>query len=146
MTQTLHHSERLELLYMLDRDNKIPKSKAVCSGCADTHNQSLFSLESLAQSSRERHCLGSAGRLWICPHWVFDHNLITTSARPHWSHTCGGKGWQVLAPILDYKKVNCGYRMANRGDSQQRRRAVEKARGRRSQSNERMHLQAFANQ
>lgn len=104
MTQTLHHSERLELLYMLERDNKIPKSKAVCSGCADTHNQSLFSLESLAQSSRERHCLGSAGRLWICPHWVFDHNLMTTSAQPHWSHTCGGKGWQVLAPILDYKK------------------------------------------
>lgn len=104
MTQNLHHSERLELLYMLDRDNKIPKSKAVCSGCADTHNQSLFSLESLAQSSRERHCLGSAGRLWICPHWVFDHNLITTSAQPHWSHTCGGKGWQVLAPNLDDKK------------------------------------------
>lgn len=104
MTQNLHHSERLELLYMLDRDNKIPKSKAVCSGCADTHNQSLFSLESLAQSGRERHCLGSAGRLWICPHWVFDHNLITTSAQPHRSHTCGGKGWQVLAPDLDDKK------------------------------------------
>lgn len=103
MTQNLHHSERLELLYMLDRDNKIPKFKAVCSGCADTHNQSLFSLESLAQSSRERHCLGSAGRLWICPHWVFDHNLITTSAQPHWSHICGGKGWQVLAPNLDDK-------------------------------------------
>lgn len=104
MTQNLHHSERLELLCMLDRDNKIPKSKAVCSGCADTHNQSLFSLESFAQSSRERHCLGSAGRLWICPHWVFDHNLITTSTKPHWSHICGGKEWEVLAPNLDAKK------------------------------------------
>ena len=97
IAQNLHHTERLNLLSMLDRDGKLPPSKAVCSGCADTHDRSLFSTESLAQSSYERRCLGSAGRLWICPHWILDHNLITTSSRPQGSHWCGKKMVTVMA-------------------------------------------------
>ena len=91
MVREIHHSERLQLLCMLDRDRKIPPSKAVCSACADTHDRSLFSSESLTQSSCERRCLGSAGRVWVCPHWVFDHNLVTTSAEPKGVHMCGEK-------------------------------------------------------
>lgn len=86
----VRHSERLELLCMLDRDQMIPPSKAICSGCAGTHDRSLFSSRSLAQSSSERLCLGRDGRVWICPHWIFDHNLLTTSAEPQPSHLCGG--------------------------------------------------------
>ena len=97
----VYHSERLNLLCMLDRDQKVPPSKAVCSGCADTHDRSLFSSKSLAQSSSERCCLGRVGRLWICPHWVFDHNLVTTSAEPQPSHACGTKRVSVLAVNLD---------------------------------------------
>lgn len=43
-----HHSERLKVLCMLDRDRKIQPSKAVCSGCLDMHNRFLFSGELLA--------------------------------------------------------------------------------------------------
>ena len=97
MEQDEHQSERLELLSMLDRDQEIPQSRAVCSSCADTHDRSLFSSESLAQSSRERRCLGSAGCVWVCPHWIFDHNLVTTSTKPRGIHKCGNKGVSVLA-------------------------------------------------
>lgn len=92
----MHHSERLELLCMLDRNYKILLFKAICSSCADTHDRSLFSSASLAQSSRERRCLGSAWRIWICPHWMFDHNLVTT-AKPQTHHVCGNKGVYVVA-------------------------------------------------
>ena len=97
MAQNFYHTERLELLSMLDRDRNIPPSKAVCSGCAGMHDRSLFSSESLAQSSRERRCLGSAGRLWICPHWIFDHNLVSTSAKRQGNHICGKKWVTVVA-------------------------------------------------
>ena len=99
----VYHSERLKLLCMLDRDQKISPSKAICSGCADTHDRSLFSSRSLAQSSSERLCLGRNGRVWICPHWTFDHNLLTTSAEPQPSHLCGCKENWVLATELEPK-------------------------------------------
>ena len=102
MAQNVHHTERLELLSMLDRDGKVPPSKAVCSACADTHDRSLFSNESLAQSSFERRCLGSAGRVWICPHWIFDHKLVTTSAKPQGNHMCGNKWVTVVAIEHDF--------------------------------------------
>ena len=83
---------------MLEGDQNIPQSKAVCSGCADTHDRSLFSSESLAQPSCGRRGLGSAGRLWICPHWIFDNNQVTTSAEPQGHHMCGGdRNVMVLA-------------------------------------------------
>ena len=65
------------------------------------HDRSFFPNESLAQPSSERRCLGSAGRVWICPHWIFDHNLVTTSAEPQRSHECGNKRVYVLAIVLD---------------------------------------------
>ena len=92
-------TERLDLLTMLDRDQKIPQSRAVCSSCADTHDRSRFSAESLAQSSRERRCIGSAGCVWLCPHWIFDYNLMTTSTAPKGRHSCGNKG--VSLALLD---------------------------------------------
>ncbi len=84
-----YHEERLKLLCMLDHDQMIPPSKAVCSGCADTHDRSLFSHRSLAQSPSERLCVGRAGRVWICPHRIFDHNLVNTSKEPLRNHFCG---------------------------------------------------------
>lgn len=84
-----YHTERLKLLCMLDRDQFISPSKAVCSNCADTHDRSLFSDVSLAQSSRERLCIGSAGHVRICPHWIFDYNLVNISKNPLGNHLCG---------------------------------------------------------
>ena len=95
VTENVYHSERLKLLYMLDRDQKIPPSKAVCTSCADTHDRSLFSTKTLAHPIYERSCLGSVGRVWICPHWMFDCNLVTTSAEPQGLHACGDKGVYV---------------------------------------------------
>ena len=87
--RNIYHTERLKLLCMLDRDQSIPPSKAVCSNCADTHDRSLFSDVSLAQSSCERLCIGSAGHVWICPHWIFDYNLVNISKNPLGNHSCG---------------------------------------------------------
>jgi len=89
-----NHRDRLELLCMLDRDNQIPFSKAVCSGCASTHDRSLFSEQALVLHSSERFCIGSAGCMWICPHWVFDYNSMITSGE---QHECGSKGLYVVA-------------------------------------------------
>ena len=83
--------ERLELLCLLDRDGMIPTGSKICSGCASTHQSSFFSPTSLLQTNRQRLCRGMAGRIWICPHWQFDHNLITTSSNPHRSHHCGDR-------------------------------------------------------
>ena len=109
IAQNDHHTERLQLLSMLDRDGMISPSKAVCSGCADTHDRCLFSSESLAQSSSERRCSGSAGRVWVCPHWIFDHNLVTNSSKPQGCHVCGkkcvhvmGKGPMFSEPTIVY--------------------------------------------
>lgn len=93
IARNVYHSERLTFLYMLDRDEKVPLSKAVCADCVDTHDRSLFSSESLAQPSSERCCLGSVGRVWICSHWMIDHNLVTSSAEPQDSHQCGNTGF-----------------------------------------------------
>ncbi len=94
-----YHMERLKLLCMLDRDQMILPSKAVCSGCADTHERSMFSLQSLAQSSCQRLCVGSAGRVWICPHRIFDHNLVNTAKVPMRNHFCGHRS--VIMSTLD---------------------------------------------
>ena len=83
--------ERLELLCLLDRDQMIPTGSKICSGCASTHESSFFSPTSLLQTNRQHLCRGMAGRIWICPHWQFDHNLITTSSNPYRSHHCGDR-------------------------------------------------------
>ena len=68
--------ERLEWRRMLDRDGKVPSPRAFCSGCMLTHDRSLFSIQSLNQPSTRRRCLGSAGRVWICPHLSLDHDQV----------------------------------------------------------------------
>lgn len=88
-----HHSERLELLSMLDRERKIPpSSKAVCCGCANMHERSSFSGDALAKPSRERYCIKYARRIWICPHWIFDHNLVNVSTILQGYYECGTTG------------------------------------------------------
>lgn len=99
MMPIAHRLERLELLCMLDRDRKLPLSKAVCSGCANMHERSSFSGEALAESCRERYCTKYARRIWICPHWIFDHNLVNTSTVPQGHHHCGNSG-VVLGTVV----------------------------------------------
>ena len=84
-----YHTERLKLLCMLDRDQIISPFKAICSSCADTHDRSKFSELSLAQSSCDRRCIGSTGYVWICPHWIFDYNMVNMSDNSEGEHYCG---------------------------------------------------------
>ena len=114
------NSERLELLCLLDRDRMLPSFKAICSGCAATHDRSLFSTHALAQTNRERICRGLTGRIWICPHWIFDHNLVMTSRDPKGRYRCGKymcgglgvsvsiteKNFRVLWPIVSLPGLN----------------------------------------
>ena len=90
------HTERLKLLCMLDRDRLILPSKAVCSGCADTHHRTVFSPSSLAESSAVRCCIGFAGRVWVCPHWTLDHNLKTAPTIPMRTDTCGANAFVAI--------------------------------------------------
>lgn len=84
--------ERLEWRCILDRDRKIPSPKAFCSGCMRTHDRSLFSIQSLTQPSTKRYCLGSAGRVWICPHRSLDHNQMMEFLRnPRDGSICEGR-------------------------------------------------------
>lgn len=94
----LHLTERLELLCMLDRDGSIPSSQTVCSGCVDTHAScsSLFSISSLAQTSSQRRCLGSAGSIWICPHRILDYDQAQIGKGAQESRVHEGRGVAVL--------------------------------------------------
>ena len=92
--------ERLEWRQMLDRDRKVPSPRAFCSRCSCTHDRSLFSMQSLTQPSTERRCLGSAGRLWICPYRSLDYDQaigFLTSAKNHFS-TPGRFYWLGRSP------------------------------------------------
>ena len=101
-SQNIRSLERLELRSMLDRDGRIPSSKRFCSGCETAHDSSLFPISSLAQLSTERRCLGTAGRVWICPHQTVDYDqaanpegaignsqncetIIVSSIRSYWT-------------------------------------------------------------
>lgn len=77
--------ERLELRSMLDCDGRIPSSKRFCVGCEAEHDSSQFPISSLEQPSAERHCLGSAGRVWNCPHGTPNRRL-RSSGRLKRSH------------------------------------------------------------
>lgn len=91
-----YHTERLKLLCMLDRDQIISPSKAVCSSCADTHDRSKFSELSLAQPPCDRRCIGSTGYVWICPHWIFDYNMVNMSNNAEGEHSCGN-GYVIMS-------------------------------------------------
>lgn len=77
-------SERLAFLYMLERDGKLSGSKAVCSGCKTTHNVSLFSSTALQQRPHQRLCMGREGRIWICPHRIWDHAQLREVEKQSW--------------------------------------------------------------
>lgn len=65
--------ERLHFLCMLERDGLLSASKAVCRGCKTTHNVSVFSSTALQQQPQQRLCMGLEGKIWICPHRIWDH-------------------------------------------------------------------------
>ena len=69
-------SQRLELLCLLDRDDMIPQDKLICSACTTTHSKSLFSQESLDRDNTERQCVGTMGRIWVCPHFKLNHKQM----------------------------------------------------------------------
>ena len=76
--------QRLAFLCMLERDGRLSASKAVCSGCKTAHKISLFSSTALQQMPRRRVCLGREGRLWICPHRIWDHTQLREVQRQGW--------------------------------------------------------------
>ena len=142
MEQYEHHSERFKLLYMLDRGQKVPPSKAVCSCCADTHDRSLFPSESLAQSSQDRRCLGSAGPIWVCSHWTFDHSLVTdylwkTLAKPHMRKQGG------LGEAIRLANNGTNYRLADSNASWWYCGTIDRARGEHASSDKLDYMQAF---
>ena len=57
---------------MMERDRprdfiQHPASKIVCGKCQTLHCVNLFSQKQLQQDPSKRQCLGSEGKLWICP-------------------------------------------------------------------------------
>ncbi len=73
-SRNIRSLEPLELRSMLDRDGRIPSLKRLCFGCETPHDSSLFPTSSLAKLGTERRCLGSTGRVWICPHQIVDYD------------------------------------------------------------------------
>ena len=104
--------ERLEWRRMLDRDGRFPSPKAFCSGCLRTHDRSLFSIQSLNQPSTQRYCLGSAGRVWICPHRSFNHDqMMEFLKKPKDSPGCGGRSVAMNGEFDD----RCGFSSRSSG-------------------------------
>ena len=98
--------ERLEWRRMLDRDGKIPSPKAFCNGCLRTHDRALFSLQSLTNSSTNRYCLGSAGRIWVCPHRSLDHaQFMELLKEPKKTPDCKGRSVSMYGEFYD----TCSY-------------------------------------
>ena len=78
---------RWAFLYMLDRNRpgdycQKPDSKVLCSSCRTRHVVKNFSQSQLQKDSSERQCLGSEGRLWICPHTSFVSSCGPKRPRP----------------------------------------------------------------
>lgn len=75
------------LLCLLDRDGRLPPTDAICGACADTHHQSLFSTDSLTEANEKRQCLGTTGKIWLCPHCTLSHTQVNAthdwSFKPH---------------------------------------------------------------
>ena len=68
--------ERMTFLSMLERDGQIPDSRPICSACATTHKINFFAGDSLRQESWKRECLGSIGRIWICPRTILSFDQL----------------------------------------------------------------------
>ena len=91
-SRNVRYLERLELWSVLVRDGNIPSWKAFYSGRKLSHDYSLVSTRLFAPVSREHRCLGSAGRVWVCPHRILDYNEATMSRETTDVHGCGGNG------------------------------------------------------
>lgn len=106
MGASVAHILGSKLHCMLDRDRKNSPSKFFCNGCMDTHDSSLFSVSSLAQSSAKRRCLGIAGFMWICPHRIFSYSQAVSAREARETHDYGGNlvsihwRWTTLRPIM----------------------------------------------
>ena len=75
---------------ILYRDNKSPSPELYCSLCFRKHDRSLFSTQSHTAPSVHRRCLGSAGRLWICPFRKLSLEDLIGSGRTSNSEGCRG--------------------------------------------------------
>lgn len=69
-------NQRMQLLCLLESDNFLSPGKAVCSTCTSVHEKCMFSSRELKTTSKERKCLGTSGRFWMCPHASLAHELI----------------------------------------------------------------------
>ena len=90
-SRNIRSLERLELRSMLDRDGRIPSLEKFCVGCEAVHCSSLFPISSLIQVSTERlwtRCLGTTGRVWICPHQTIDYDQAANSKGTAEYHRC----------------------------------------------------------
>lgn len=84
--ETLPKPEQWTFLCMLERDRhqcyfRQPASKALCAMCRSRHAVRFFSPDQLPRDPNERQCLGSEGRLWICPHTAVSCALSVHSDR-----------------------------------------------------------------
>lgn len=107
-SRNIRSLERLELRSMLDRDGRIPSSKRLCVGCEAAHDSSLFPILSLKQLSTERRCLGSAGRVWICPHQTVDYDQAANSKEATENHNC-----ENIFVALQHSSRSSRYRSAD---------------------------------
>ena len=100
--------ERLAFLCLLERDGRLSASKAVCGGCKTTHNNSLFSSTALQKRPHQRLCMGREGRLWICPHRIWDHAQLREVQKQGGKATgsaalCGCPNGEVF---FDHQSIN----------------------------------------
>lgn len=68
--------ERLAFLCMLERDQRLSKSKLVCSSCIKVRDTSSFSISAVRDVPSERQCLCHEGKMWICPRNVWDCSQV----------------------------------------------------------------------
>ena len=93
-------SQRLEFLFMLERDGQLSAQRLVCSKCVQTHERSLFSSETLQREPTKRNCLGWEGRLQICPHQALSYADILEQPPIALCESCGHE--RIAWSIEDY--------------------------------------------
>lgn len=59
---------------MLDRDQRLSKSQLVYCSCIQVRETSLLSIPAVRNVPSERQCRGHEGKLWICPHNLWDYS------------------------------------------------------------------------
>ena len=84
---------RLELLCMLEMDGRIPYTKAVCSGCAQTHDKKHFTALAIAKAPSSRQCRGRECCVWVCPHRQFTYGQLRAyeEGKLELPHSCPDK-------------------------------------------------------